>query len=339
MSWFALPWPSSCSAEPTSRRSRLSGRELAATRVGVFKGKYVYMSPEQVSGTELDDRSDLFAVGLLLHELLTGKPVYDSARLDVVLELARRARIERPSRSRSEVTPALDTIVMRSLARRREDRWRSAGEMQGALAQLLSTACPSFTPKMAARWLAELSSGHERSDARRGSQRRGVAEYEDIDPLTASARSSTPSLRGGRGVNLLNASAAQDVASRAREERRGPKQKPRRVPVIVMLEEDGGEEPAPDQFDKETQLGNLCDPYAPTAPGDLSTEEPIAFLESSDIVFVPDTNENPALGPRQPGYARLIGSLCRGGSGRWVLLGACVAAAATFLVLLLTLGR
>ncbi len=99
------------------------------TQVGLMKGKVAYMSPEQVQLGEIDHRSDLFAVGILLHELLTGKRLFrsntDYASSRMVLEL----EIPPPSIFNASVSSALDQIVMHALDRDKDARYQSAGEM------------------------------------------------------------------------------------------------------------------------------------------------------------------------------------------------------------------
>jgi hypothetical protein len=114
-----------------------AGMRETRTQVGMMKGKIAYMSPEQLQLEDVDHRSDIFAVGIVLHEILTGKRLfrsnsdYTSSRM--VLEL----EIQPPSVHNPEIPPELDAIVMRALKRRREDRYATAGEMANALEQVL----------------------------------------------------------------------------------------------------------------------------------------------------------------------------------------------------------
>jgi len=114
-----------------------AGMRETRTQVGMMKGKIAYMSPEQLQLEDVDHRSDIFAVGIVLHEILTGKRLfrsnsdYTSSRM--VLEL----EIQPPSVHNPEIPPELDAIVMRALKRRREDRYATAGEMATALEQMM----------------------------------------------------------------------------------------------------------------------------------------------------------------------------------------------------------
>jgi len=102
---------------------------LTATRER-FKGTFSYMAPEQVTaGIEVDHRVDIFAVGLILHELLTGKRVYGGGG-PAMVDAIREARIAPPSSERRSLTEDLDAIVMRALARDRDERYQRAGDLK-----------------------------------------------------------------------------------------------------------------------------------------------------------------------------------------------------------------
>jgi serine/threonine protein kinase len=100
---------------------------------GQLKGKVPYMSPEQARGEEIDWRSDIFAVGVILFELTTGKRLFKGANENETLKLICEREYPRPSQIRPGYPLGLEHIVMRALAKRREDRYQSAREMQADL--------------------------------------------------------------------------------------------------------------------------------------------------------------------------------------------------------------
>ena len=108
-----------------------SGRE--ATRTGALKGKLGYLSPERVNGKLVDHRADLFAVGVILHECLTGKRLFHSGDEVLTLARVREARVEPPSTINPAVPPELDAIVLRALAREPDDRYSTGSELAVAL--------------------------------------------------------------------------------------------------------------------------------------------------------------------------------------------------------------
>jgi len=104
---------------------------------GVIKGKYGYMSPEQARGERVDRRSDIYALGVILHELLTGRPLHGSLAGDGLLEAVRSGVVEPPSTFARDVPPELETLVMRALAKSPEDRFQTARDMSAAISRAL----------------------------------------------------------------------------------------------------------------------------------------------------------------------------------------------------------
>jgi eukaryotic-like serine/threonine-protein kinase len=103
------------------------------TEAGTLKGKYGYMSPEQVSGSEVDPRSDLFSVGILLAEMVMARRLFTSTNdLDILL-MVRDARLDRLHKYASEFPVELRVLTVRALQRRPEDRWQSAGQFRDAI--------------------------------------------------------------------------------------------------------------------------------------------------------------------------------------------------------------
>jgi serine/threonine-protein kinase len=109
------------------------------TQAGTLKGKYGYMSPEQVTGGELDGRSDIFAVGIVLAEMLMGKRLFTAPNdLDVLL-MVRDGRLERWEKYAHDIPPPLDAIVRKALAKNLLERYQSAAEFRDALEDLMFT--------------------------------------------------------------------------------------------------------------------------------------------------------------------------------------------------------
>jgi serine/threonine protein kinase len=103
------------------------------SRSGSLKGKVAYMSPEQVHGQALDGRSDLFAVGVILHELLTGERLFIDKTEAATLSQVLTKPIANPMGINDQVPPDLDAIVMRLLARDRRHRFERARDALDAL--------------------------------------------------------------------------------------------------------------------------------------------------------------------------------------------------------------
>jgi serine/threonine protein kinase len=103
------------------------------TQTGTLKGKVSYMSPEQIDGKDIDHRSDLFAAGIVLHELLADRRLFRGENDFQTAALVREAHIPPPSASNSAVPPELDRITMKALARDLAQRYQSGDEMAADL--------------------------------------------------------------------------------------------------------------------------------------------------------------------------------------------------------------
>jgi serine/threonine-protein kinase len=108
--------------------------QIETTDPGVVKGKMSYLSPEAARGEEVDSRADIFAVGILLYEMLTGKRLFYGETDYQTVELVRNAKIPPLRPQNPQVEPELEDVVRKALARRAEDRYVSATDLQDALA-------------------------------------------------------------------------------------------------------------------------------------------------------------------------------------------------------------
>ncbi|HEV7558857.1 MAG TPA: serine/threonine-protein kinase, partial [Kofleriaceae bacterium] len=119
-------------------------------------GSFPYMSPEQVRREPLTGQTDLFSVGVLMWEMLTGHRLFARNEPDATLAAVTGAEIPRPSSVRPEIVAKLDEVVMRALERDRDSRWASAGEMLDALNRYLysldTTPGPRDLAAMVARY-------------------------------------------------------------------------------------------------------------------------------------------------------------------------------------------
>ncbi|MGK5081859.1 serine/threonine-protein kinase [Bdellovibrionota bacterium FG-1] len=129
-----------------------------ATRAGVIKGKPSYLSPEQISGDILDGRCDIFALGIVLWEMLCGRKLFQGESDLAVLKQIESCtqHVKAPSTLNPKVPKELDYIVLRALAKQRDKRYQSGEEMQRALHKFLYSYLPEFNPTDLAYYAKDL---------------------------------------------------------------------------------------------------------------------------------------------------------------------------------------
>ena len=111
--------------------------QIASTDQGVVKGKFSYLSPEAASGLAVDKRADIFAVGILLWEMFTGRRLFFGETDYQTVELVRQARIPSIAALNPDIAPELESIVRKALAQDPNDRFQEAADLGDALAQFL----------------------------------------------------------------------------------------------------------------------------------------------------------------------------------------------------------
>ncbi|MBE2252177.1 MAG: protein kinase [Myxococcus sp.] len=99
------------------------------TVAGMVRGTTAYMSPEQAVGKDLDPRSDLFSLGIIFHELLTGQRLFLRGNAGAEMAAVYESEIPLPSKVNRRVPRALDTVVMKALERNRDKRYQSAVDL------------------------------------------------------------------------------------------------------------------------------------------------------------------------------------------------------------------
>jgi eukaryotic-like serine/threonine-protein kinase len=121
--------------------------KVTKTQAGILKGKFGYMSPEQIRGLPLDRRSDVFAIGVCLYELLTGERLFVGDSDFAVLEKVRKAEVLPPSTYNRRIPEALEKIVLRALAKDVNARYQYASELADDLQRFLITSDSIFSRK------------------------------------------------------------------------------------------------------------------------------------------------------------------------------------------------
>jgi serine/threonine protein kinase len=128
------------------------------TEAGMIKGKFVYMSPEQSLAKELDKRSDVFAIGITLYEMLTGQNPFHKSNIVLTLEAIQRSEPMPPSEWDPSLAP-FDPILAKALDKDRERRYPDPSEMQEDLRRIVLPRAPERLSAFLARLFRSLENG------------------------------------------------------------------------------------------------------------------------------------------------------------------------------------
>ena len=111
--------------------------QLETTDPGVVKGKFSYLSPEAASGIEVDRRADIFAAGIILWELVTGRRLFYGENDYQTVELVRQANVPPMAVANPNVPEELEVILLKALAKNPDDRYQTASDFGEALTRFL----------------------------------------------------------------------------------------------------------------------------------------------------------------------------------------------------------
>ena len=124
------------------------------SEIGILKGKFSYMSPEQIRGMPLNARTDVFSAGIILHEMLTTEKLFRGDTEFALMEKVRKAEVPPPSNFNRRVTPELDAISLKALARDVADRYQTAAQLAADLDALIEGY--RFDPKELRQFMRQL---------------------------------------------------------------------------------------------------------------------------------------------------------------------------------------
>ena len=134
-----------------------AGRSSAEdTKSGKLKGKVPYMSPEQAQGLELDARSDIFALGVMLFELTTGRRLFRGANEFETLKMIVEQPYPAPRSINPNLSPRLEAIIQRALEKDRERRYQTARELQAELEEFIRQEKLAVSPISLGEWMQML---------------------------------------------------------------------------------------------------------------------------------------------------------------------------------------
>jgi serine/threonine protein kinase len=200
-----------------------------ATKTGMLKGKFSYMSPEQCLGSHVDMRSDVFALGIVLYELTTGTRLFKHESELMILEMITKRDVVAPREVNPDIPPALDNIIMKALRKDLEDRFQNAQEMQLALEEYMRESGRTCSSNDLAQYQRTLFADHieEKQKILELASRDDIQEVDFDDEST---------------------------------ERAGPA---RRIPQVQI----GPASPSQPQYHMPTPQGMMVPPHATASPG------------------------------------------------------------------------
>jgi serine/threonine protein kinase/tetratricopeptide (TPR) repeat protein len=115
----------------------IASARLTALEEGVLKGKFGYMAPEQARGEPMDRRGDLYALGVIFWECLTGRTLHGGLVGEALLDMVRAGKVEPPSTYVRDIPEELEFVAMRLLAPKAEDRYSTAREAAAAIGRAM----------------------------------------------------------------------------------------------------------------------------------------------------------------------------------------------------------
>ena len=181
---------------------------------GIIKGKFSYMSPEQARGEPVDCRSDVFAAGIVLFEMVCARPLF-SGKGKEALEMVKSGAIPRPRDFAPELPPTLENIILKALAFHRDDRFDTARDLQHELGRFALEWAQSKQQFVDSGSVAQLVSQVMPNEKRSASARPPAEPSERSAPVASSSRAGimAPTLRGtsSRAADLV--SPNQEISS------------------------------------------------------------------------------------------------------------------------------
>jgi serine/threonine protein kinase len=157
------------------------------TQAGILKGKFGYMSPEQVQGLEIDRRSDVFGVGICLYELLTGERLFVAESDFATLEKVRNVDIMPPSTYNRRIPEELEQIVLKALARDRDLRHQTSMQLHDELQGFMYSSGNFFGRRDLSMYMHRAFAEELERESARDQEyaAMNVSGHEDVTGLTA----------------------------------------------------------------------------------------------------------------------------------------------------------
>lgn len=241
------------------------------TAVGILKGKYGYMSPEQARGQPLDHRSDIFNTGIVLYEMLVGERCFAGSSDFSTLNLMRNATVTPPSKINTSIPKDLEAIVLRALSADRNDRYSDALALEAALAKFAEARGKRAHAVELAGFMQQLFSS---TDGQKGSNQTGLLSLASIVGPAAQ-----PSEKAAREPKVRR--ATERAAELADQPISAPNEPPSDVTPNRRPRVRGDKAAADARPEKKEEAGKVAPAMGPTAALDQVAE--VAQPNAKDV--------------------------------------------------------
>jgi serine/threonine protein kinase len=273
--------------------------KASKTQAGILKGKFGYMSPEQVRGLPIDRRSDIFALGIVLYEMLTGERLFIGESDFSTLEKVRNVEITPPSSFNASIPEKLERIVLKALEKNVEDRYQNAIDLHDDL-QLFLHSVGQFSSRK------DLSAWMKRTFATDGPGASESMEFEEVEEIEEVDEEPTGQ-RTAASARPAAASGAQDEEFGWDEEERetqifdkDPAQIDKAVAEGSFLAEGGDKTVAmPPSEALLAEMGEAFESQVPTRPTGQAMS-PSAQLAAAEAARSRAADDDPDATPPPP---------------------------------------
>lgn len=278
--------------------------KASQTQAGILKGKFGYMSPEQVRGLALDGRSDIFSLGIIFYELLTNERLFYGETDFSTLEKVRNVEILPPSAYNPSIPRQLESIILRALEKEREHRYQSAMEFHDELQAFMFANGWFYSRKDLADWMKrEFKADIEKEKQKMDEYAQYT--YEMLVGMGGAPRSSSPSSSALPAASQPKPAAAPANLSEFWDDDEVE------TAIQEKTRDGGGRKKAPPAAARRTLMG-MGSPPQPVLPSPRSAQpDPLSVLddENSDTpagVPAEPVSAAPsarASGPQSPAYS------------------------------------
>jgi eukaryotic-like serine/threonine-protein kinase len=252
------------------------------TQAGTVFGTPRYMSPEQAQGAALDGRSDLYSVGTLLYQMLTGRAPFTDDDAVVVMAKHIQEMPVAPNEAAPErpIPKALNEVVLRALAKEPSERFQEASEFDGALEGCVSEVVTAQTAALTGRW-------SQRPNSRR--RLLAVASAAALFSMGYFGVRVYAKLRQNEGLTTVALPNGPEPSAAAQREAAPPEpQGPTAVPIAPAPEREVSPEPAPARVPIDVEIASQPSGAAVYRKGKRLGQTPLALRvrPEEDLVLV-----------------------------------------------------